>query len=44
MSFILQFYNSLTFVRLDQVSNVDDVADYAMVVIAYVANGAMNTA
>ena len=44
MSFILQFCVSLTFVRLDEVSNVDSASDHARVVIAHVANRTMNVA
>ncbi len=44
MSFVRQFCVrvSLTFVRLDEVSNVDSAGDYARVVISHVANRAMN--
>ena len=44
MSFVLQLCVSLTFVRLDEVSNVDSAGDHARVVIAHVANRAMNVA
>jgi len=44
MSFVLQFWVSLTFVRLDEVSNVDSAGDDARVVIADVADRAMNVA
>jgi len=44
MSFVLLFCVSLTFVRLDQVSNVDSIGNHARVIIAYVANRTMNVA
>jgi len=44
MSFILRFCVSLTFVRLNQGSNSDMLADYARVVIAEVARAATNVA
>jgi len=39
---ILQFCGSLTFVGLDQRSNVDGASDHSRIVIAHVGNRAMN--
>jgi len=44
MNLILQICVSLTFVRLDQRSNADCAGDDARVVVAHVANRAMNVA